>query len=218
MFWKFWVNMWQKGQLKYHFLFFSPPPPPHCAHSPPVRRLGNGSGLHAPLAGTLGEAHRKYHSLMTWQLAKFRDWSMIWSGTILWINAFTTATEWIWRYWLTVTLSACVLFEHDVPRRRNSSFFLFDYWQTTSSQLCRNAKYYIVTKCNLELELCVGLCFGSRAARTRKPSEVLHRSRDLCLKINHTASSRESYYKEQKQKQTKKPKSCQVNSIVCIVV
>lgn len=144
---------------------------------------------------------------MTWQLDKVRDGLMVCSGTNLWSKCKYQGVQHCslmdTEMWLTVILSACVLFEHEVLRRKNSSFIPLDYWQTTSSELCRNAKHYTVTWCDLELELCVRLCSGRRAARVRKLSEVLHRSGNWCPEINHTASSRDSYYEEQKQKQTK---------------
>lgn len=64
-------------------------------------------------------------------------------------------------------------------------FFLFSVWlltNITSSKLYKNAKYYIVKKCDLELKCCVGLCSDSRAAMTRKQSKVVTQIKEFLPK------------------------------------
>ncbi|XP_011280330.2 SCAN domain-containing protein 3 isoform X1 [Felis catus] len=92
-----------------------------------------------------------------------------------------------------IVLLVYVRFEHDDDIKEEFFFSASLPTNTTSSELCEAVKNYVVNKCGLEFQFCVGLCSDGAASMTGRRSEVVAQIKELApeCKITHCFIHRE---------------------------
>ncbi|XP_040312981.1 SCAN domain-containing protein 3 isoform X3 [Herpailurus yagouaroundi] len=92
-----------------------------------------------------------------------------------------------------IVLLVYVRFEHDDDIKEEFFFSASLPTNTTSSELCEAVKNYVVNKCGLEFQFCVGLCSDGAALMTGRRSEVVAQIKELApeCKITHCFIHRE---------------------------
>ncbi|XP_039113481.1 SCAN domain-containing protein 3 isoform X1 [Hyaena hyaena] len=92
-----------------------------------------------------------------------------------------------------MVLLVYVRFEHGDDIKEEFFFSASLPANTTSSELCEAVKNYVVNKCGLEFQFCVGVCSDGAASMTGRRSEVVAQIKELApeCKITHCFIHRE---------------------------